>query len=384
MTPVRRIAIGFVLFALAVPRVSAAVPRLIVGHGTPESCDQAAFQLALSNASLIGGGTIRFNCGGVFVAIALTPTGTLESGTPVALTVPNNTTIDGGGLIALQTAGTSEVVLFIDVGSTVALRNLTIYGSLNESVVNLGGLLVNNAVFSNTRAGAILNEGTLTVRNTSFSSNFYTSQIWNDGHATIIQSQFVGNVAGAIYNGGWVDIRDSSFDSNGGSNTGERGGSITNDFAGTLTIDNCTFAHALVEEGGAILSAGRLAVLNSTFTDNAAVNPGGGAISILAGTAVIRNSGFFNNLAVFGGAISNSGVLSIECTRISNNRATEGGGIYNAGTLYVRNSLITANTATDDYQRGGGGGVFQTDGASLRIARTSVAANTPNDIWPIQ
>src|SRR5689334_15316376 len=78
----------FLLLALlALPTPALAAKPIIVGDGTAASCTETALGDALVIAGTVGGGTIKFNCGGSPVTIELTAT----------LVIPDNTTVDGGG-----------------------------------------------------------------------------------------------------------------------------------------------------------------------------------------------------------------------------------------------------------------------------------------------
>ena len=86
----------------------------VVGTGTPASCTEAAFNLALS-----GGGAVTFNCGGGPVTIPITSTRT------IGLT----TTIDGTGQqVTLDGGGTTRLFVTVYTFSqfSITLRNLTI------------------------------------------------------------------------------------------------------------------------------------------------------------------------------------------------------------------------------------------------------------------
>jgi hypothetical protein len=110
------------LFAL--PQPAGAAKPIIVGNGTAASCTETSLKSALLVAQTIGGGEIRFKCGPQPVSIALSGA-TEVSGMLILLVLPNNTTIDGGGLITLD--GTdSATIVFVDGGTSAALKRLTI------------------------------------------------------------------------------------------------------------------------------------------------------------------------------------------------------------------------------------------------------------------
>jgi len=171
-------------------------------------------QFALAFAAIHGGGTIKFNCGRAPVIITLTDT----------LTIPNNTTIDGGGLITLSRSSTSlvEDLILVDHGSTAILKSLAF---------NRAG---------NTAGFALFSEGTLTIKDSTFSENFVT--VLNEGTLTVISTTFSDN-------GSFVAV-----------------GAIWN--KGTLHVKNSLFSHNVAGSGGGILSDGTLSVENSTFVQN--------------------------------------------------------------------------------------------------------------------
>jgi hypothetical protein len=67
-----------------------------------------ALKHALIIAETVGRATIRFKCGPAPVTLALNDI-TTAPGFPVLLVLPNNTTIDGGGLITLDGTFTATV-----------------------------------------------------------------------------------------------------------------------------------------------------------------------------------------------------------------------------------------------------------------------------------
>src|SRR5213594_2239561 len=296
MRPDRRLAPLVVVIALlTLPQSATAAGPLIVGDGTPASCTEAALQQAVAVAAVSDDGTIRFKCGTDPVTITLTTT----------LTPPNNTTIDGGGVVTLAGIGTSaQSIVFVAPDTTVVLKNL-VNGAV-KAISNEGTLIVKNNRFSGNGQG-IENGGTLEVAESIFSSiggGGLGSAIFNSGTLKVKNSMFFSNngsdFAGvAIYNAGGNATVDSStfFD-----NHSEGGNAILN--GGTLTVDNSMFVHNGGECGGAILNLGTLTVKNSMFSDNhaggALCDHGGGAIQN-SGTLVIYNSELLGNTAGQGG-----------------------------------------------------------------------------------
>ena len=143
-------------------------------------------------------------------------------------------------------------------------KDINIYGSGSHTVldanntsrifeisrnikVNINGLTLTNG-FSDSKGGAILNQGTLTVFNSTIINN----------HAE----------RGGIYcsDNSNLNMYDSIFDGN----TADSGAAIENDNSnGIANIINSTFTNNFCEEGGAIYNIwGAMNVYNSTFMYN--------------------------------------------------------------------------------------------------------------------
>ena len=378
---------------LVLPRPALADKPIIVGDGTAASCTEAALANALAVAASVGGGRTQFHCGDAPATITVATT----------LVIPNNTTINGGGTITLLGTNRLATVFSVAGNTTVALKGLIFSnacqpfcflgavknegtitvdnttfsdivaeggfsppGGAGGAFINFGTAIVNNSVFLRIlgfeNAGAILNVGTLTVNNSSFSQNDTDccgAAILNLGTATVNNSTFVDSFL-----------------------VGGLGGAIYN--AGTLTVKNCSFSDTFgTAAGGGIYSFGTLAVQNSTFSHTTAhLGAGGGGIYIAGGSASVRNSEFFENeAATVGGAIANYGTLELVNSTVSDNKAFritfplgggfngQGGGLFNAGTLTVVNSRLSGNAADDQ-----GGGIFNL--GTLILNKSIIADNT--------
>ncbi|MCS6846436.1 MAG: right-handed parallel beta-helix repeat-containing protein, partial [Anaerolineae bacterium] len=214
--------------------------------------------------------------------------------------------------------------------------------------------------------GGILNNGTLTVTNSTFSGNNATGFSGtgggirnNGGTLTVTNSTFQNNSAavdgGAISNGGTLTVTNSTFSGN----SARWGGGIRNN--GTLTVTGSTFSGNSAVSGGGIWNNGTLTVTGSTFSNNGA-NDYGGGIANFGGTLTVTNSTFSGNSASAGGGIRNfGGTLTVTNSTFSGNSANYGGGIDNSGTLTVTNSTLSGNSA--NY---GGGGIYNDGTATLQ------------------
>jgi len=154
----------------------------------------------------------------------------------------------------------------------------------------------------------------------------------------ILTGGITNSAGGSIINSGTLTINDSSFTNNNtiavGTSASLGGGALFNNFNAIMTIDNTTFTgNVSPDRGGAIFNRATLTITNSTFTSNQAngtttATDGGGAVYNYAGTTTITDSDFQNNTAV-----------------------NAGGALYNVSTnasnaLNVSDSTFTGNTAT--------------------------------------
>ncbi|MEO7326822.1 MAG: choice-of-anchor Q domain-containing protein [Dokdonella sp.] len=178
----------------------------------------------------------------------------------------------------------------------------------------------------------------------------------------------VAETGGGFSNHGTTTVSDCSFTANstglGASVGGNRGGAIYND--GDLTVSNCHFAG------------------NIALGTDVAVSGIGGAIENV-GTALIERSSFVSNQAYFyGGAIDNTGMLTVigstfsDSAFSSGNQSKEGGAIYNVGTLVVDSSTFVGNLAHR-------GGAIRNFAGSATVTNSTLVKNTASSgggaIW---
>ncbi|MGA9381164.1 MAG: Calx-beta domain-containing protein, partial [Phormidium sp.] len=306
----------------------------------------------------------------------------------------NNQSDWGGGAIANLNGGT------VNVSNSTFTNNLADFGGIGGGIFNAKGGTVNvsKSTFSgnqskNNFGGAIVNDGTLTVIDSSFSDNKaygFGGAIRNIGSLVVINSDFTNNKSdfssgGAVSSSGTLIITKSTFSGN----KSNSGGALS--IAGTANITDSTFSEntGQMGVGGAIYIATKdtVAIDRTTLINNSA-NYGGAIWNNSIGTVKITNSTIANNTAnYYGGGVSNEGNLDISNSTISNNKSNEsGGGIYNditTSTLNINQSTITNNTAdfdnnnTGDFLSNNGGGIFIQSG-TVTVKNTIVAANIDN------
>lgn len=154
----------------------------------------------------------------------------------------------------------------------------------------------------------------------------------------------------------------------------------------TVYLTDLTFANGLANgvstSGGAINNSGTLTITGSTFTGNHAIN--GGAIHT-GGMLTINNSTFTGNGAQFGGAVLNaapevditdSTFTSNQTTCNTTNCKSQGGALYTQTTLHVTGSTLSGNSATCTGTTclANGGGIF--NNAALSVTDSEFDSNT--------
>jgi len=366
--------LGLSVASLSSPVFAASV--VTVGFGSPESCTEEAVHIALRNAEAVGGARIEFACGPTPTTIVVGGGG--EGNTWLPFRIPDNTTIEGGGLVTIDSVGFFSMFI-IEGGSSVTLKNLVLVGNhMSVTIANEGNLDVKNCGIAG-GATAIENSGVLTVKDSRFEGNeheLHTAGIYNFGTAKVEGTEFVrnkGSFTGAFANRGDMEVKNSTFDEN----SGEWGaGAGWNSEGAVLRIDNCRFSGNFGFQNGVVGSSGSLTIKNSVFTDNFNHGPGAGAIESYRGSLSVENSYFFANSGLRGGAIRSRESLTLSNSILAGNFAhREGGALYLSGTAVIVNSTITENVAEID-----GGGVFVLTPDLPTLTRTTIAGNSPNNI----
>ncbi len=165
--------------------------------------------------------------------------------------------------------------------------------------------------------------------------------------------------------------------SNHPSNTG---GGIRN-VNGRLTITNVDIGGNIALSGGGIDNTGVLTMANSAISGNAVYLNGGGGIHN-GGTATITKSAIYVNIrhtSAAAAALTNAGTLTITDSTISTNNTANagvdnGGGLGNIGTATIINSTISGNFVGEDDTGGGivnGGG-----GAAIDLTNSTICNNS--------
>ncbi len=282
------------------------------------------------------------------------------------------------------------------VGSSLDLRNVIInnnhandpgFGSGGGILINVGTLTVTDStISSNTASGGIgggiyaLNAAVSVMDSSIVSNN--GSAIYGSGNMSIVvdRTQMIGNTGSAVQKiGGSTTLRNSIVQNNGGGVGGSssvltivrsiisdnHSGGVGN--SGTTTITNSTIRNNTNDQfggkGGGIGNTGTMYILNTSIINNTAFEAGGGIYNVL-GHLYLTNSTVSGNFVINGtgnspcpgGGIANiwnetnpgATVVLTNSTVASNCAQGKGGGICNQsrGTLTLRNSIIAQNTGT--------------------------------------
>ncbi|MDP9182480.1 MAG: right-handed parallel beta-helix repeat-containing protein [Actinomycetota bacterium] len=308
---------------------------------TDETALQAAVTAANDESHHPGEDVIQLTAGCTY---------TLE--TPVSSTYPrpglpevaSTITVWGrGAVIQGPSAGYGVDHLFwvTDTGDLV-LQDLTL--AANAVAVVLGG-------------AGVYNNGYLTLERVTL-RDFDGGAVAASGQSTTVKDSVFKDNRIVNYHGAAISayssliVQDSSFEENWAGHTDQRtpssaaaiylssgaGGYIT----GTTFVGNDNDG-----VGGAIASNGSLAVTQSTFTRNTALNDGG-AIHTASGSSLILTDSYFEaNDAIRGGALNTSGTTSVTNSTFRANTAGGGGAVFEwGGVLDVTSSTFSGNDAT--------------------------------------
>ncbi len=155
-------------------------------------------------------------------------------------------------------------------------------------------------------------------------------------------------------------------------------GIFTVNSAATVEISGLSLVAAHVNDGGAVYNTGTLTIHDARLMQNNVSGDGGGIYN--TGNLTVRDSLIIGNSGDRGGGIYNVGTATIETTVITENVAVpvigdaRGGGIYNGGTLSITSSSVVDNVAV---QYGAfGGGIYNV--GMLWVDSTTVAGNAAN------
>ena len=233
----------------------------------------------------------------------------------------------------------------------------------------LGGImsLVGSTVGGNTAgevAGGIGNHGMLTVINTTVSDN-----------------QATARSGGGLRNWAELVIIDSTVSEN---TAGEDGGGIRNEGSGILAVTGTTVSANEAASGGGVSNSGEATLTDNTVSSNSA-NEGGGVLNDETGNlTVTRSTVSENSSGAWTGGIRNYGLAQIIDTTVSNNTAVNStAGISNRppGTMTVTGVTVSENiianagsmTVTNTTASTSGAGIANLDTGWMNMISATVS-----------
>lgn len=250
----------------------------------------------------------------------------------------------GGDTITFASSLTGKIILLSN-GPLELTKNLTINGLKSQGDPIISGNNV-TAIF---QIDAGINVAMNRLRLTKGNNN-------SDG--------------GAIINNGALTIKDSSIDDN---VSLKQGGGIMS--SGSLSILSSTIlTNTAATNGGGIMSSGSLSISSSTISGNTAATNGGGLYletgnSSISSSAVISNTTSQNGSGNNGGGIYTSTNVKITNGTLSGNN---GGAIYSTDS-----SISTLSYVTVSNTNASGDGTIVLDGSStLVMSNTVIIGNT--------
>jgi len=337
-------------------------------------------------AALALGGTVTFATNGTI---------TLSGST---IEISRDTILDGTGQ---DVTITGPLRLFqVDGNVHFTLTNVTLAGGSADSgaaVYNDGFLTLERCRFAgngthgpnasspgaaggNAGGGAMYNAGTLMAHRCLFSANSATGGGGGPGEAlppTAAAGTGGAGSGGALYNAGVATISECTFETN--STTGGGGGAGV---VGELEYHGVNFWSTAGGDGGdgsggAIFNSGDLTLLDCTFTGNAA--SGGGGSGGAASPPAAEGSGYAGTGAPgggggsgYGGALRNAGTVTILGSTLAGNTCLGGGG--GPGGMGMMGGRGGPGGS------GSGGAVFD-DSATASLLNSTITGNTSLGGW---
>ena len=266
-------------------------------------------------------------------------------------TISSNIAGSAGAGIDNSTNGTVELTDSIVAGNQFASDGYGVVGArahLQRGHASLTGCTISGNTAA--KGGGIVNDGTLTIRDSLITGNATVPSVYNQGGTS--------GAGGGILNSGTATISDSTLTGNTANGYGV-GGAIGAAYIGSTVLNNCTLSNNSAHSGGAIgcidfysyTSTGPVTLNDCTISGNKAVSDGGGVYVGMSDEATLNNSTISGNTAARGGGVymNPTGELTSVNSTISGNTAVAGGGVFTnepdnyVPSLKLDNTIIAGN-----------------------------------------
>lgn len=303
------------------------------------------------------------------------------------ITIPGGSfelTLTGAGEDAAATGDLdiTQSATFIMSGTTTiaanGLWNDRIFHILPGVTATLTGLALSGGKAGNASGGAILNQGTLTLNNSTISGSSAAGGggIANTGTLTLNTTMVHTNTATGATNGGGISSSGTLTLNNSTVNTntaaGGSGGGLS--LTGFAMLNTSTINGNSALGGGGIANNATLDMTDSTVGGNSATTQSGGGIANSA-TLTLNRAVVYGNSASGsgrGGGVLNTGALALTNSTLSGNSAASGGGLANTSSAALASATIARNSASG----GSGGGLVNDAGKTLTLKNTLVGENS--------
>ena len=313
------------------------------GTGCTTAANNCTLRDAIAVANADPGSTITFDPG-VFPPSGST-TITLTSGTSLVITADmtingpgTGLTIDGGCTVGGDDQCTSDGVTVFSIQRPAPTTLVS---------VSMSFLTILHGNAQGASGGGIDNDGNnLSVIVCNFQSNRAISVSGNGDGGGAIRSRRIGEDTTTL------TVVNTIFQNNVSTGAGTSGGAILN-------------------EGGTLIVSGSNFLDNAATTDSPPFNPQGGAIANIGDTAIAQAQAFFtsNTASNTGGAIFNSGTMTLSNSIVRDNSASSGGGITNTHTMTIINTTMSGNMMTT------GQSTLLNNTATLTVINSTISGN---------
>ena len=302
---------------------------------------------------------------------------TLASG---GLSITANTIINGQGASSTTISGANSFQVFnIAASIQVTMSQVTITGGLSgvsQAGCSGSGIFRTCPAEPGNNGGGVVNAGTLTLDRAVVTGDNASAGTLPTGFFFIFcspncaasagESADSGGWGGGIDNKGTLTITNSTISNNSAGQGGDGTSASAGEGSGVGAGANGGSGGGGGSAGGIYNESGaRLTISGSTISGNSAGrggNAGAGSNATASGTG--GNAGFASG-GGFGGAIFNSGILTITNSTISGNQSGRGGNGATGGT-----GMGAANGTSSFSSSGGAGGGIET-GTSQTVTLTN-------------
>lgn len=278
-----------------------------------------------------------------------------------------NTNTASGGVAGECPAGSGADTIALPAGTFT----LTIAG-IGEGFAATGDLDVNEHVTIQGNGSACLFNPNCTLINANSLDRAFdistSVQATISGLDIINGVEYLSQGGAGIRNYGVLKLSDAYLS---GNLSGGPGGALYNAAGASATLNLVGFLlNGAVTNGGAIYNSGTMTLTKTIFNLDSAQY--GGGIYNDTGTMMIMDSALGGETATYhGGGIYTFGFLTLDRVSLSSNKATSGngGGLYNGAYVTLTNATFSSNVASS----GIGGGLYA---GAVTMASSTIYSNT--------